>query len=117
MARGASGLSGLSKRQREIREVLEKYQILTTKQIAAILGLPVRNWRENQALRSRKKFKKSNKKQSLTMDLFWTVAVVLVVLWLLGVVSSVTIGGLIHALLVIAIVIVAIRLIQGKRPW
>lgn len=51
------------------------------------------------------------------MDLFWTVAVVLVILWLLGIVGNVTIGGLIHALLVIAIIIVAIRLIQGKRPW
>ena len=51
------------------------------------------------------------------MDLFWTVAVILVVLWLLGVIGNVTIGGLIHALLVIALVIVAIRIIQGRRPW
>jgi hypothetical protein len=44
-----------------------------------------------------------------------TLVVVLVVLWLLGLVSSYTMGGLIHALLVIALVIVVIRVIQGRR--
>jgi hypothetical protein len=44
-----------------------------------------------------------------------TIAVVLVVLWLLGLVTSYTLGGLIHALLVIAIVVVLIRVIQGRR--
>jgi hypothetical protein len=44
-----------------------------------------------------------------------TIVVVLLVLWLLGLVSSVTIGGLIHVLLVIAIVIVLLRVIQGRR--
>lgn len=44
-----------------------------------------------------------------------TIAIVLVVLWLLGLVTSYTMGGLIHALLVIAIVVIVIRVIQGRR--
>ena len=44
-----------------------------------------------------------------------TLAIILLVLWLLGVVTSYTIGGLIHALLVIAIVMILIRLIRGER--
>jgi hypothetical protein len=47
--------------------------------------------------------------------MLWTIAVVLLILWLLGVVSSYTIGGLIHILLVVAIVMVLVRLIQGRR--
>ena len=45
-----------------------------------------------------------------------TVVIILLILWLLGVVTSYTIGGLIHILLVIAIIIVLIRVIQGRRP-
>jgi hypothetical protein len=44
-----------------------------------------------------------------------TIAVILVVLWLLGLVTSYTMGGLIHALLVIAIVVILVRVIQGRR--
>lgn len=44
-----------------------------------------------------------------------TIAVVLVLLWLLGLVSSYTLGGFIHLLLVLAIVVILIRLIQGRR--
>lgn len=44
-----------------------------------------------------------------------TIAVVLVVLWLLGLVTSTTMGGLVHALLVIAVVVILIRVIQGRR--
>jgi hypothetical protein len=44
-----------------------------------------------------------------------TIAIVLVVLWLLGMVSSTTIGGFVHVLLVVAIVIVLLRVIQGRR--
>ena len=44
-----------------------------------------------------------------------TIAVVLIVLWLLGLVSSYTMGGLIHLLLVLAIAVVLIRVIQGRR--
>jgi hypothetical protein len=46
-----------------------------------------------------------------------TIAVLLLVLWLLGVVTSYTIGGFIHFLLVIAIVVVLVRVIQGRRPF
>ena len=45
----------------------------------------------------------------------WLVAVVLLVLWALGMVSSYTMGGLIHVLLVVAIVVVLIQFIQGRR--
>lgn len=45
-----------------------------------------------------------------------TIAVVLLILWLLGLVSSYTLGGFIHVLLVLAIVVVLIRVIQGRRP-
>jgi hypothetical protein len=44
-----------------------------------------------------------------------TIAVVLIILWLLGFVTSNTMGGLIHALLVIAVVVILIRVIQGRR--
>ena len=44
-----------------------------------------------------------------------TIAVILIVLWLLGLVTSYTMGGLIHGLLVIAIVVILIRVIQGRR--
>jgi hypothetical protein len=46
--------------------------------------------------------------------MLWTIAVVLLVLWALGLVSSYTMGGFIHLLLVAAIVLVAVRLIQGR---
>jgi len=48
--------------------------------------------------------------------MLYTIAVVLIVLWLLGLVSSYTMGGLIHLLLVLAIVAVLVRVIQGQRP-
>jgi uncharacterized protein (DUF58 family) len=44
-----------------------------------------------------------------------TIAVVLIILWVLGFVSSYTMGGLIHILLVIAVVVILIRVIQGRR--
>ena len=48
--------------------------------------------------------------------MLWTIFVILLVLWLVGLVSSYTMGGFIHLLLVIAIVVVLIRVIQGRRP-
>lgn len=45
-----------------------------------------------------------------------TIAVLLLILWALGLVSSYTLGGFIHILLVIAVVVVIIRVIQGRRP-
>ena len=48
--------------------------------------------------------------------MLWTIFVVLLVLWLLGVVSLYTLGGFIHILLILAIAIVLIRVIQGRNP-
>jgi hypothetical protein len=48
--------------------------------------------------------------------MLWTIAIILIVLWLLGLVSSYTLGGFIHILLVLAIVAVLVRLIQGRNP-
>jgi hypothetical protein len=47
--------------------------------------------------------------------MIWTIFVILVVLWLLGLISGYTIGGFIHVLLVIAIVVVLIRIIRGRK--
>ena len=47
--------------------------------------------------------------------MLWTIAVVLIALWLLGLVTSYTMGGFIHILLVIAVVVVLLRVIQGRR--
>jgi hypothetical protein len=48
--------------------------------------------------------------------MLYTVAVILVILWLLGLVSSYTIGGFIHVLLVIAVVVILLRVISGRKP-
>jgi hypothetical protein len=45
-----------------------------------------------------------------------TIAVILIVLWLLGLVSSYTMGGFIHILLVIAVVVILVRVLQGRTP-
>jgi len=47
--------------------------------------------------------------------MLWTIAVILVVLWLLGFVSSYTMGGFIHILLVIAVIVIVVQLLQGRR--
>ena len=48
--------------------------------------------------------------------MLWTIFVILLVLWLLGMVSSYALGGYIHILLILAIAVVLIRVIQGRRP-
>jgi hypothetical protein len=48
--------------------------------------------------------------------MLWTIFVILVVLWLLGLVSSYTLGGYVHLLLIIAVVVLVINLLQGRRP-
>ncbi len=48
--------------------------------------------------------------------MLYTIVVVLVILWLLGMVTSYTMGGLIHVLLVIAIIVVLLRVISGRKP-
>jgi hypothetical protein len=48
--------------------------------------------------------------------MLWTIFVILLILWLLGMVSGSTMGGFIHLLLILAVVVVLIRIIQGRRP-
>ena len=48
--------------------------------------------------------------------MLWTICVILIVMWLLGMVTAYTMGGLIHILLVIAIIVVLVRVIQGRSP-
>ena len=48
--------------------------------------------------------------------MLWTIAVILAVMWLLGMISSYTMGGLLHVLLFLAIAVVLINVIQGRRP-
>ena len=47
--------------------------------------------------------------------MLWTIAVVLMILWLLGLVSSYTMGGFIHLLLVLAVIVLLVQVIQGRR--
>jgi hypothetical protein len=49
--------------------------------------------------------------------MLWTIVVVLIILWMLGLVTGYTMGSLIHILLVIAIIVVLVRVIQGRRPF
>jgi len=48
--------------------------------------------------------------------MLWTIAVILVIMWLLGMITSYTLGGFLHLLLVLALVAVLIRVIQGRNP-
>jgi hypothetical protein len=47
--------------------------------------------------------------------MLWTIAVILIILWVLGLASSYTMGGLIHVLLVIAVIVVLVNIFQGRR--
>jgi hypothetical protein len=48
--------------------------------------------------------------------MLYTIAVVLIILWLLGLITSYTMGGFVHALLVIAVVVILLRIISGRKP-
>lgn len=48
--------------------------------------------------------------------MLWTICVILFVLWLLGLVTGTTMGGLVHVLLVIAVIVVLVRVISGRKP-
>jgi hypothetical protein len=50
------------------------------------------------------------------MDLLMTIGIILLILWLLGLVTSYTLGGFIHVLLVLAVIVILVRVIQGRRP-
>ena len=47
--------------------------------------------------------------------MLWTIAVILIILWALGLVSAYTLGGYVHLLLVLAVIVILIRIIQGRR--
>jgi uncharacterized protein DUF5670 len=49
--------------------------------------------------------------------MLWTIFIILLILWALGLVTSYTMGGFVHILLLIAVVVLAINLIQGRRVW
>jgi hypothetical protein len=49
--------------------------------------------------------------------MLWTIFVILLIMWALGLVTSYTMGGFVHILLVIAVIILVVNLIQGRRPW
>lgn len=49
--------------------------------------------------------------------MLWTIFVILLIMWALGLVTSYTMGGFIHILLIIAVVVLVINLIQGRRVW
>ena len=48
--------------------------------------------------------------------MLWTLAVILLVLWLLGLITSYTLGGYVHILLVVILIVVIVQLLQGRRP-
>lgn len=69
----------------------------------------------------RKKNKQTRKENKIIFIpkytvMLWTIAIILVILWLLGLVTSYTMGGFIHILLVIAIIVVLVRIIRGEKP-
>jgi len=49
--------------------------------------------------------------------MLWTIFVILLIMWALGLVTSYTMGGFVHILLVIALVVLAINLVQGRKVW
>jgi tryptophan-rich sensory protein len=59
---------------------------------------------------------KKGKERKGKATMLYTIAVVLVILWLLGFVSAYTLGGFIHVLLVIAVVLILLRVISGRNP-
>ena len=68
-----------------------------------------------QAEGARDKVARANRREQEEHDVLQTVAIVLIILWLLGFVTSYTMGGFIHILLVIAVVMILVRLVQGRR--
>ena len=78
-----------------------------------VLGLPVRCYAVAHHLLSSTV---SQPRQERSLTMLWTIFVILLILWALGMVSGSTMGGFIHLLLILAIVVVLVRIIQGRRP-
>jgi Family of unknown function (DUF5670) len=51
------------------------------------------------------------------LNMLWTIFVILLIMWVLGLVTSYTLGGFVHILLVIALIVLVVNLVQGRRPW
>jgi uncharacterized membrane protein YtjA (UPF0391 family) len=49
--------------------------------------------------------------------MLWTIFLILLIMWALGLVTSYTMGGFVHILLVIALIVLVVNLVQGRRPW
>ena len=49
--------------------------------------------------------------------MLWTIFVILLIMWALGLVTSYTMGGFVHILLVIALIVLMVNLVKGRRPW
>jgi uncharacterized membrane protein YtjA (UPF0391 family) len=49
--------------------------------------------------------------------MLWTICVILLIMWALGLVTSYTMGGLVHILLVVALIVLVVNLVQGRRVW
>ena len=49
--------------------------------------------------------------------MLWTIFVILLIMWVLGLVTSYTLGGFVHILLVIALIVLVVNVVQGRRPW
>src|SRR6185436_13583463 len=62
------------------------------------------------------RWRKKDAKETERKDMLYTLALILIIAWLLGMVSSYTLGGFIHILLVVAIIIILVRVIQGRKP-
>jgi len=65
--------------------------------------------------RSRNRLQKARQLAEIGELMLWSIALVLLILWALGLVTSYTMGGFIHILLVVAVVVVVVRIIQGRR--
>jgi hypothetical protein len=60
--------------------------------------------------------RRTGRRQTENQNMLYTIAVILLVLWLLGLVSSYTLGGFIHILIVVAVVIILVNFISGRKP-
>ena len=82
------------------------------KSLTSDAGLPAWRWEASARIPEAASLPRQTKGEK---KMLWTIAVILLVLWALGLVTSYTVGGYIHILLVVAVIVAVIRLIQGRR--
>ena len=80
------------------------------------LGKPSRRQAKNYRTRHDWLDRLNNNWKNKEADMLWTITIILFVLWALGLVTSYTLGGWIHLLIVLAVIVMLIRIINGKRP-